>query len=165
MHRKLWCRLGLSDCELTQHDAGNFPLMADYYGDTCVNTRRQYLVDFFPLQDCKTASASWHTACMDCAALTWCSLCLVASAFNSPVLTHLDAGSQGSLLECWSGKYATQVKQYDDDVETAIRAAWCASAALHIVKTCFVVFCSQPGQWLGGCCRNAHVGACETRWQ
>ena len=60
---------------------------------------------------------------------------------HSPVLIHLDAGSQGSLLECWSGKYATQVKQYDDDVDTAIRAAWCASAALHLVELFFAVFC------------------------
>ena len=99
------------------------------------------LLSLAGLQDsiCILAHSLYGLCSIDLVLSMPCCLCI-----HSPVLTHLDAGSQGSLLECWSGKYATQVKQYDDDVETAIRAAWCASAALHIVKTCFVVFCSQP---------------------
>ena len=84
VHCKLWCHLGLPGCERMQHDAGNFPLMAEYYGDTCIKTRRQYLVDFFPLHDCKAAFVSWHTACMECTILTWSSVCLVAWAAIHP---------------------------------------------------------------------------------
>ena len=41
---QMWRHLSLPDCEYMQRDAGNFPLMADYYGDMCIKTRRQYLV-------------------------------------------------------------------------------------------------------------------------
>ena len=112
--------------------------MADYYGYTCIKTRRQYLVGFFP---CRIARRHLYPG-YSLYELYIVDLVLVmpyCRGSYTPMQFYFDAVSRGSLLNCCSRKYATQVKQYDDDVETAISAAWCASAALHIVKT---LFCS-----------------------
>ena len=98
----------------------------------------------FPLQHCKTSFCPPHSL-HGLYSIDLVLIVLSCLGSRTPMQIYWMREVGEACLQCRSSSYAAQVKQYDDDVEAAIRAAWCASAALHILDVCAAALCcSQP---------------------